>query len=361
MMKKKILRILIIAAGVLLIFSGKALAAFDKDFLGTARYMGMCGAYVGMSDDEAAVFVNPAGLARSRSAGVALTGADMYAGLDAGSLFRGNLCGSINMAPVGAFGFGVDYFYAGIDDDVSYSETLFVISSARKILPGTMLGLNIKIPKWGSRLPGDDSYSSAAFVVSFDLGVLVIEDKNLSLGAAIYDLNQPYVSRSEGQGDVGRIPFSVKSGLSYRTLKQTLIINTDITYKEEYMDLLMGAELSFRDLAGSDALKKLVIRGGVLLHEFTTGIDFSLGAGYLLNFGSKGLRIDYAFKYSLSNISGDMGTHFLTTSFKFDTIGKPAPAMDEYLMDDIDEKDKKSDDSIDLEKELKELKGLEEE
>lgn len=335
--------IIAFCAGMLLVFYNFGNAQlFDKTYLGNARYVGMSGAYAGMSDDEAAVFVNPAGLARLKYPGIALTGGDMYAGIDYGSLMRANLCGGMYVGKIGSFGFssgiGLDYFSidAGEDEvnggNPSMFAALFVLSSAVKFSPSTSIGINAKVPWWGSDVGGDE-YGTKQLYTSWDIGILLFEDRNLSIGGTLYDINQPYMYSKTTDADdreSGKIHYSAKVGASYSTLKKFLIINADVYYYNNYVDIMSGAEVSFKDLTKSEKLKNLTMRGGIYLQEISEGFDFSLGAGYLLNIGNNGLQIDYAFKYPLSNISGTAGIHFVTAAFRFGSAKKKVVTMDDY-------------------------------
>ncbi len=330
-MKKRSL-LLIFCAVILLIYYSPITAAFEKKFLGSARYIGLGCAYVGMSDDETAVFINPAGLVNIRLAGVALTGGSMYAGLDMGSLVRGNICSAVNFdrlrasspdsANIGILGLGIDYFSAGTSEGDSYNETVFVFSYARKLLEGIGGGINLKIPRWSSEVGGDSSYEIQNLVVSMDVGVLIVESKNLSIGGAIYDILEPDIY-AKFEDESGFIPFSGRFGLSYTTKEKFMTINMDIIYQEDVIDLAAGLEVKLKGFLTGAVFKSLTLRSGLYLYEVTEGFDYSFGVGYLSKIKNHNLRIDYAFKYPIMNgIGGTLGTHFLTTSFGFGRPGK---------------------------------------
>ncbi len=367
---------MIFCIAILLISYNPISAAFDKHFMGNARYISLSGAYVGMADDETAVFVNPAGLIKLKSAGVSLTGGSMHSGLDMGGITRGNICVGMDferLSPantnIGVIGLGYDYFSVGTGDGDSYTETMFVLSFARKFSEGTGIGINLKIPHWSSDLAGNTSYEIPGFVMSIDIGLIVVEDKNLSIGGVVYDINQPDIYAKSG-GPAGSIPFSSKFGLSYRTLKDFMTMNIDVFYQEDIIDVAAGFDLRMKDLMEGSIFKALSLRSGVYVHNIDDGFDFSFGAGYFIKMKNNRLHIDYAFKYPLINgISGTIGTHFLTTSYRFSPIKKkkamildiaPGSEKEPDELDELDEKDEEEEiESIEMELDIDE-KDIEE-
>ncbi len=364
MNKRQIL--LIFCAAILLIFHSPVTAAFDKGFIGNARYIGLSGAYVGMSDDESAVFANPAGLIKLKSSSIGLTGGNMYAGLDFGNIYRGNICTGMDLSSIipsgtniGMIGIGFDYYSVSVDENVSYNETLLILSYARNMSDTIGVGINLKIPRYSSDLLGDKSFSSSDYwMMSIDIGIMIINSKNLSIGAVLYDINEPNISANSTR-DSGTIPFSSKFGISYSTLKQYMILNVDAFYQGDVVDLLTGLEIKLKEIMQSSLLKGFILRTGLMLHEFTEGIDFSFGGGYLLNINNSIFQVDYAFKYPVvSGVSGTIGSHFLTTSYRFGTA-------DDHQLEGIPdvEEDVEEFDSGDagLSERIKELDEVEEE
>ena len=63
--------------------------AFERGTLGNARSIGI-GAITAQCGGAYSVFINPAGLAKMRMQELSLSGADIYEGLDFGSVFRIN-------------------------------------------------------------------------------------------------------------------------------------------------------------------------------------------------------------------------------------------------------------------------------
>ena len=120
-------------------------------------------------------------------------------------------------------------------------------------------------------------------------------------------------------------------GISYNTLKKFKTFNMDIAYRKNRVDLITGMEVRMADLIKASGLKGLMLRGGMYLHEITEGLDFSFGAGYIWNIKNHALRVDYAFKYPMSSVSGTFGTHFLTTSFTFNRPKSPSEKLNAFL------------------------------
>ncbi len=281
-------------------------SAFDRTFMGNARYIALSGAYAGLSDDEASIFVNPAGITRINYIAAGITGGDMYAGLDFGTLIQGNFSGAVNLEKYGAVGLGINHFSVGVDDNISYSESLYVLSYGYMLSPGKSIGINFKIPRWSSDLEGNTLYSIPTTAIGIDVGIVIIENDRFSMGAVIYDINQPKI------GYTGVVqPFSAKFGFSYSTLKNFLIFDVDANYINDNIDLAGGAEVLFN--------KSIFVRAGIYLREITDGMDFSLGAGYSLNLNKYIINFDYGFRYSITDLTGNFGTHFFTTSIKFNS------------------------------------------
>jgi len=294
---------LIIIVSIILGFSAGIInASFEKTFLGNARYISMNGAYVGMSDDEVAVFVNPAGLVQIEK-GAGLTYGNMHTGLNFGSLMRVNAAGVYQFPKIAAFGLGVDYFSADIDDNISYSESLAVLSVARHMADVVSIGFNIKIPQHKSQF--NNETSSSGIEPGIDLGIMVFQNESLSFGAAFYDIAQ--LSFNEQEEGNNTIPFSAKMGASFNSGLQNsilsgLCINTDVAYVDQYIDLLSGVELR---------IKSLSVRAGIYLQEFTKGAEMSLGLGYIIG---DMYNVNYGMKYPITGIDGSLGTHFISGS-----------------------------------------------
>lgn len=303
-MKLFILTLLMIIA----VSAGNTYSAFEKAFIGDARVIGI-GAVAAQCDGSYSVFINPAGIVRLQNQELSLTGANIYGGLDYVRMFRVNGAYVLPMGKLGSIGIGIDRYMVKVEvegaDGFKYSETLYVVSYARKISKKFALGGNLTIPRISMDLP-DDPQKQQIFSMGIDVGFIFVLNQYISIGGSASDVNMPRIGTGSDRSSASRIPVGFRAGMSFDTQKRFLV-NFDVSYNDR-IDVALGTEFN---------LKKLFLRWGMQFMSVTEAIDASLGIGYVISSKRFGIKLDYAFKISLGRVIGNAGTHFITSSFLF--------------------------------------------
>jgi len=297
----------------------------------SARASGMAGAFVGLANDAAAPFYNPAGLRRvvSHSGGFAYT--KPHAGV--ADVVLSLMTGAYAVPVRGAGTFGVAF--AQFDGDGLYQETVVALGYALRLNDLAMFrtlgkeafaGVNLKMLshmfRWDDTALGLADMGQGAFIretsgasgITADFGGLVRVSSPIYIGGVIANITQPDVGLVQSDP----VPLELRIGGSFHTwfsgtgAAQRLTVSADAVYRNQRwgadtdkVNIMTGCEVAFR--GGFD------VRGGIGLHEAAVGF------GYGAPLDSRGFavgRFDYAYTYSF-RVGDVVGTHCVTAGFRF--------------------------------------------
>ena len=298
------MRIAISAIGLLILYAGGAVAAFNDIGVG-ARPVGMGGTFVALADDGNAASYNAAGLGYINTVHLSLTTVQRFRGL----INYNHIGGIVPLRSAGSFGASIGIL--GEDSEV-YKEQTITLSYGKTFLQKFAIGLNLK--SLSTRFDENNESVSAhlennrqffahtsAADISFDLGMMANPVAGLTLGLSAENLLPADVSVSELGGDP--IPQNIRVGLAYRlatiaaTTKQEALREVlksglglfEITFRDGDRQIRAGAELWLNRMIGVRAGYSL--RSGV---NRATGI--ALGGSVKLPIGALRLQLDYAFQ-----------------------------------------------------------------
>lgn len=286
----------------------------------SARVMAMGGAYQGVSDDAAAIFYNPAGLAQIKwNSGVA-----SYRAMDfdrkegfIGIGFQALQDAAIGLGWVhasdGNFD-GRDNEGALTGENLSYADNAFAVTFAKKFGEMFLVG-------------GTGKYyvtkvaNLTANTISFDLGTMLELDKLnflgpesifdvVRVGAAVNNLGGTYrwntgdyYAQYGGTGVSQEETFliGVRGGVSALMMDSTTLVSADLSKVQDQ---------DFRFAIGGEyiVMKTLALRAGYGNNRY------SFGAGVFKTFIYYKLKFDYAYA---SGVDGEAANHLFTIGFDF--------------------------------------------
>jgi len=313
-MKKKARLIFVILFVIILFVTQGKTAYFTKDEAGTtsaqflklgigARALAMGEAYTGLADDVTSIYWNPAGLNhiedKEFSAMRALWVSDIS--LNWLAYAQKGLGGSLGAALVYlASGDIAKYDNAGngLNQSYSDSDTAFIVSYARKV-KGLDLGINLKL--LDSRLESESATGLAA-----DLGISgrVFHNNNFNFGLVVQNLG----SGLKFMNQSAPLPLNIKSGVSYKALKDRLTLTSDLDFPVDYVtNAHFGAEYRY-SLGAMDFFPRVG-------YQTTNVGDLNALTGLSLGFGVTygNMSINYAWVPY-----GELGdTNWVDVGFKF--------------------------------------------
>ncbi|HBL16903.1 MAG: hypothetical protein A2X36_08145 [Elusimicrobia bacterium GWA2_69_24] len=308
--------------GALLSPGGAAFAAFE-DIGAAARGVGMGNAFTGLADDAQAGYYNPAGLAQMRGPELVTSYGRLHLGLDDGSALAASYLGYAQPLPPGWGTASVSWsqfsllgYYQEQAIRMSYGRPL----GARWKLGATVKWLSIKVTQddfTASDPVFDYGAKDSVSAFGFDAGALYQPFRRLRFGLALQDLNRPDL----GFGGESRLPVGLRAGAAYPG--DRLMLALDVCHRDGELKVYTGAERW-------DLGRRFALRGGlgVGTRQFS---NLSVGMG----FKERHLRIDYAFLYPLSGLTGTAGTHRVALSLRWGRAAQP-----ETLPEDESRKDR---------------------
>lgn len=287
-----------------------------------ARALGMGQAFGAVSDDESALLYNPAGLVQVREPVVGFAWRVM-SDLDRR---QGYFNAALPLREQATL--GVSIVHSGVGDIVernaqglagetfSFSENLFTLSFAKQF--GRVLGIGGSLHYVQQNL-----FDVSAGAVGLSAGLHARFDREarhpyapflqrLTLGASVqhagmslrFDSGDYYEPRgiSSGQITSESFPVVVRGGASYRLLAQRqLLVSVDGTWvQDQHARLYAGAEWKMHSV--------LFLRAGL------ADMDPSFGFGLHPTWGSRVIRLDYAFISSPAGLDAD---HVLSLGVAF--------------------------------------------
>jgi FlgD Ig-like domain len=246
----------------------------------SARSLALGNAVVGIADDVATAYWNPAGLSQLRTMEVTAMGATMYNDTrytftSLGLPTEGWGTFSLN----GTFTNSGEFERSTWDEDLgetfSEKEGIFSLGYANGGSHFTY-GVNLKAVS-------QDIGGASGSGTGMDIGVMFRPHRLLSVGAAIQNVISPKITLVEEEEELVR---SARAGLALRFFRNRLRMTTDIV-ETKYMDTSFRAGLEIAPL------RYLVLRGGYDSERE----HMSAGAGFPL----ENWQFDYAF------VSTDLG------------------------------------------------------
>ena len=306
--------------GILILAAGLAANAAAMDRRIGARPMGMGDAFVALANDLNTLNYNPAGLGLEKNLEFAFEYANLYPGLDDGTLQENHLAYAQNFYDAGAVGVSWNNrSLAGV-----YNENEFLLGYAARFGDQTPFwaGVGFKV----FYLDYTDAFSlnqnpyfgtaSQALRIGVDLGLLydmLPEAKGapgVRVGFAGINLNQPDL----GLQAEARQPMELRFGAA--AVYGEWDAAADLVYSEGSAQVHAGAEKWFND--GRWAVRSGVIAGA------GTGFTLAAGATYTFDLSSLKTRLNYAFNYSFGGILETAGIHRVSLD-----LGYPLPSKDE--------------------------------
>ncbi len=273
-----------------------ALADFRATRMG-ARPRAMGSAFVSLAEDACATHWNPAGLTRDERFQAMVTRNWMFDLSDEiqNDALTLDLPG-FDVPKIGRVHAGAGFVRLGIRD-VYYEDTyVLALGMDMPFLEGLSVGATGKIYRLSA--PGYEVYGDPSFLgddtgYAADLGLLYDSGRAWTLGAALYNLNEPHLqllSTTENPDPVFRA-FAVGGSYLFR---DTLLVTADLRSREGGWDdttINGGAEIWFFDaLALRSGLFESRVTMGVGLQDDRWRLDLALethkelGDVYLLSF-----------------------------------------------------------------------------
>lgn len=298
-----------VTAGVCFAAAAGATEDISKIGMGS-RPMGMGRAFVSVADDVNSIFINPAGLGRTRG----WQATSMYT-----SLFEGDLnyivLGGSNQFAFGKMGLGV--ISTGTGQIISpspsgasyfdYYDRLFILSYARSepVLIGEnrlFTGFNLKYFQKG--FSGSETNSGRG--IDMDLAFALSMQNGLMLGMNVQNILPTSVVWDSGEND--SIPAVLKAGASKRFFEDRLLLALDA-------DIPAGRSIPMTFHAGCEfsANQYLSLRTGLDQNiSASSGVITNVSAGVGLTLQK--ISFDYAYRpFSETGISA---AHFVSISLR---------------------------------------------
>jgi hypothetical protein len=285
--------------------AGTSSFPFLKINLG-ARAVAMGGAFTGLSDDETAIYYNPAGLAGIREHRFILGYHNYFVDIQSG--LAGTIFQLDDQSSLGAY---ASYLNYGEFDatDVQGNETgetfgggdlLLGAAYARNLSYNWKVGATVKFIY--EKL---EDYSATGGAV--DLGIKYTGNRErLGLGLAVLNLGSQFSALGDVKYD---LPLSIRAGVSYRPIGLPLVLASDVVFPQDNdLDVAIGVEyvelkpVYFR-MGWSSFGSNYKIQGSE-----SSWAGFAVGAGFDVN----NLHIGYALQGA-----ADLGeTHRITFTGK---------------------------------------------
>ena len=288
-----------------------------------ARPSGMGGAYIGVADDPAGVYYNPAGVTMLEKPVVGISYRVLGLGrrlmyASAMSPIQGNAILGGHWLHAGTEGVparDADGDLLGHDLGESHNQLGFVFSKRfEKVfsLGATFSYVDVKLAEMSTNSVGIDIGIILHLDQFFDrerrmklpvgeprLGIVVRQlAKKFSWNSEKYEL--AHSTSPLGADQTDNVPFEIGAGLSGKILKDKLLLDVDVINSEKVgTDLRFGGEYA--------ASPESRIRLGYGLEQL------AFGAGYEFGFGKQRLRIDYAFS---TNRAGADSEHIFSIDFR---------------------------------------------
>ncbi len=314
-MKPLLLTILLLAAGSACIGQTAGTAGAFARMGFSARGMGMGNALTAVTTGEVSTYYNPALAAfseqRTAIASVGILSLDRSLNFlsytQAIKPTAGISFGLINAGVGNIDGRDADGIHT---DDYSTFENQFFLAFSNRLDQRVSIGVGIKL--YYSKL--FDQVKSTT--VGFDLGACVRATDDLSIGAAIQDINSRYKWDSKSLYDVNgkstddKFPTLQRIGLAYRVGGTQALLSGEFEHSSEGTNIIrVGTEYVFTE--------NFSARGGIDRWDFSndaTGIKPTFGFSVRNSFNGWSPAISYAY---IVESFAPSGMHIITLSTSF--------------------------------------------
>jgi hypothetical protein len=238
-----------------------------------ARSMGMGNAFVGLADDPAAIYYNPAGLALQNPLQVTAQHVFLFEDtfFDFGAV-------TYPVSGIGTFALGYirlsSLEYDGRTQDWTFTDTFsigqqaFILSYAREILNWLSFGINLK-------LVGEQVFDKSSLGYGIDAGVMFTPSEMMSFGISVINAMPANVKLLD---QAETLPTIIKVGAALKLFGDRVIPVLDMEQE------LSGKDFKFRMGIEMYPIQQVALRAGYDESELTFGLGFYM----------KPYRVDYS-------------------------------------------------------------------
>lgn len=273
---------------------GVGAAAFLR-FGQDARALGMGGAFVAISDNYAAPYWNPAGVAIPSGTRLGSMYTQPYQVKD---LNLALVSGKTRIEKIGVAGAFTRFYtsYTSMKEEtagqkLSYSESLYAATLAKRLRGLGLIGGTIKNYRFSAPGGGEGGQDAYANGLGFDLGLLYsIQTPSIRLGAAVFDFDNTNIKwKGTPQEPVNQVPLIYRVGAAYGLgfVDAVVAIGYDFTSRENRKK--GAARNVIRFGLEYKPTNRLAMRTGGMMPE-GEGISFTVGGGVSIS----SLRVDFA-------------------------------------------------------------------
>lgn len=306
-MQKSILKIsltLVLISGV-----APAQASFNVRH-NSARSAALGNSFMGASNESAAIFTNPAGIAQLKTGEVSFLYGKPYAGMEGVNMALGHAALALP-SKFGHFGVG----YAGFQAPGLLQERTLVASYGTSLFNKAQVGLTMKqlslsYMAGGDALAANDDVFKNGMgksALTFDVGVMAPVGKYLKAGLAVRNLTEPDM----GLASEDKVAREIQGGLSLEMAGRGLKISGDMALRAD--DAVGKTEpIPFMGLEKMLYKNTMALRVGANTYEYTGGFGLKIGA----------VGFDYAMVFSRNLLDDNMGSHKLGMTYHFGVKGK---------------------------------------
>lgn len=311
MFKYKFLLFFIITG---LFYSGICFAAFDETGMGSARIIGMGGAYTAVENEGEGILMNPSSVFNISKGSVTLMYSPMYIGLNDGSFNNGYMNVVYKFEDIGIF--SINYLFLNTSTQLVsnlYDESSLILTYSRPIIPDLYAGIRLNYYKWQGATqtdPNGITQSLTSSALSFGINAFYNKSKDFKVGLAINNINQPKINDTSIEDNyTERQDIEIRPGLSFNITD--ILIALDLRYMDSNVDINLGSEYWFLNKNNEQFIG---IRIGINLPDLGNGINATAGFSIFL---MEGLSIDYGFLIPLTTITHIWGEHKFSLTYKF--------------------------------------------
>ena len=242
-----------------------------------ARPRAMGSAFVSLSNDQYATIWNPAGLTLDNRTAVSITRAWPFS---IPELQNVNMV--LDIAEMKSIHFGAAFTRLGIDN--LYYEDTYNLSAAMEVpfIKGLSIGSTVKMLRLEA--PGYEQYNDPAYNggdsgFAYDVGLIYNNGNPWTLGAAVYNLNEPYLQLLSTTVESDPVYSHFAIGGSY-LFREILLLSCDLGSREGGWDdnvVRLGTEIWFFDtLALRSGINNGLVTMGFGLQDKHWQADFAL-------------------------------------------------------------------------------------
>ena len=283
-------------------FPGEYLTTFS----GNARALAMGKAYTGLADDSAGIYWNPAGIFDLIHKDVNLLYTELFEGVGYHSVSYAHPFLKYNVLGISMVGIKVDelqetnIFGRPTGQNFSVSDAAYTISYARKLYPHLGAGINF-------RIVSQNILDHSAIGYGIDIGTMWLPKKpaGLRLGVTIQNALPPSLRLKHSDAKKDVFPVNLRSGASYRLLKDRLILAADYNLINLLPDSGLYEDGEGKIISRWHTGVEYNLPTALAIFSFRAGIDYKeVSAGF-------GIRTRFfSFNYAA-------GAHYLGITHRF--------------------------------------------